>query len=1021
MMRSIRAKTAAKLLAGLLICCLFSLTAIGAPAGKTVGEFAYILEKPGEVSAAVYDEKGRLVRTLLRARKQEAGEHLLRWDGLDRHGRPRTGDHTVRVLRKPPLWAEFVMQIGVNPGSEPYHKWVGNHNGAASVAVDSTGMYVACQITEGPPVLLKQSLDGKKRLWTKYRGDVTYGRYQGGISLASDGDRLYMLQQNGFIQLIDAETGEYIGPGRPRRGNVPGNKRTAWDIMPPGKLRKGEGGKTLFPYRHGKTVAAVDLAVDNETIVVSYRDRDAVRWLESDGDMVVEVEVPAPNGIAVGRDNGVYVISEKRILRVWPGGESEAIVKGHLVAPRRLDVDRRTGDIYVVEGPPDNRVKRFSAEGDLKQTYGRKGGRREGPYVPTDFLGVTDIATDREGGFVVAEPYVGPRRVTHVSGEGGLVNEWYGGQPFFSWKTVDPGDPTSVWFQSGNGWVVRARLDYSEGSWEVVETHHIEAKADGLSHMLDTWSQFQVRHAGGDRHLMGESIPQVFRHADGRLIPLCAGGGGSRAEVVRIGELKGIQDPLKWWQTKWKNWRTREFGHYFWSDRNADGMPQAAEITVARNLKPGDINGVEPDGSLLVTREGGLYRLPLWEWPNGVPQFGMSDPADNLEKIGDIDPDRERTIGGRFGNVDEIGTNGKWDAHADADGNHYLISNFGPNHGVSWPGNSYGGRTRLTKWNSDGVREWSVGRHATVSNWALGKTPPGHLHQPTRINGDVRGTVIITDRVSHPGMAYTKDGLYAGSLLASRFDDGLPEWVYKWDGGNRSLMGHDCAHGGAITEHGGDVYWLSPAHQGAVVYRITGWEGWSRREGPIKIPTEPSQATGKGSGLRGEYYAGDQLEGKPVATQTDRAIWFGIPLRVKRRAGARRQWGRFGPDGRIRRHANATDWTEGPVEGLSAPFSVRWRGEVEAQLTEAFRFSTYAAGGVRLWVDGEKVISDWQGSQVQNVSEPINLIAGRKYAVRLEYRTTADYPAVSLNWDSSSQDRERIPPAYLYPETRAIE
>jgi hypothetical protein len=88
---------------------------------------------------------------------------------------------------------------------------------------------------------------------------------------------------------------------------------------------------------------------------------------------------------------------------------------------------------------------------------------------------------------------------------------------------------------------------------------------------------------------------------------------------------------------------------------------------------------------------------------------------------------------------------------------------------------------------------------------------------------------------------------------------------------------------------------------------------------------------------------------------------------------------------------------------------------VEAQLSEAFRFTAYAVGGARLWVDGEQVVSAWEGSQVQHVSNPVRLTAGERYAVRLEYRATSAYPALSLNWDSFTQERERIPTAYLYP------
>jgi hypothetical protein len=42
------------------------------------------LDKPGNVSAAVYDAQGSLVRELMHAAPMNAGKHSLIWDGLDR-------------------------------------------------------------------------------------------------------------------------------------------------------------------------------------------------------------------------------------------------------------------------------------------------------------------------------------------------------------------------------------------------------------------------------------------------------------------------------------------------------------------------------------------------------------------------------------------------------------------------------------------------------------------------------------------------------------------------------------------------------------------------------------------------------------------------------------------------------------------------------------------------------------------------------------------------------------------------
>ena len=53
------------------------------PAGLPI---SFTVEKPGHVSAAVYDAEGRLVRELLHAVPMSAGKQSLIWDGLDRDG-----------------------------------------------------------------------------------------------------------------------------------------------------------------------------------------------------------------------------------------------------------------------------------------------------------------------------------------------------------------------------------------------------------------------------------------------------------------------------------------------------------------------------------------------------------------------------------------------------------------------------------------------------------------------------------------------------------------------------------------------------------------------------------------------------------------------------------------------------------------------------------------------------------------------------------------------------------------------
>jgi hypothetical protein len=346
----------------------------------------------------------------------------------------------------------------------------------------------------------------------------------------------------------------------------------------------------------------------------------------------------------------------------------------------------------------------------------------------------------------------------------------------------------------------------------------------------------------------------------------------------------------------------------------------------------------------------------------------------------------------------------------DGDGDLYGFYMWGPDHYGAWPTSNYGGRNRLTKWDANGNVRWSVGRHvagrAGVNTDLNTEAPRGQLHDPSTIDGEVRDTIVVADRVEHTGMVYTKDGLYAGYLMEERADDGLPDRVYEWwwdlDADRSALLGHDCAQGGDIVEHDGEVYWFSPSSQGSVVYRIRGWDAWTRAETTVGIDDRPSHASGEGSGLAGAYHASADLSG-PAAEQVDDRVWFG-------------QTGEDTSnvlDGR----PPATDWSKGvgPLDDPDA-FGVRWTGEIEPELTEAYAFSTYARGGVRLWIGGEQVIHGWNESHWQREGPPVALVAGERYPVRLDYYTTSDRPAVSLNWEAFSRERERVPTAHLYPD-----
>ncbi len=110
-----------------------------------------------------------------------------------------------------------------------------------------------------------------------------------------------------------------------------------------------------------------------------------------------------------------------------------------------------------------------------------------------------------------------------------------------------------------------------------------------------------------------------------------------------------------------------------------------------------------------------------------------------------------------------------------------------------------------------------------------------------------------------------------------------------------------------------------------------------------------------GDGLRAEYFNTIDLTGV-ARTRTDKAIDFA--------------WG-----------FNA------PLTGFNNDgFSARWSGQLLAPVTGNYTFTTHSDDGVRVWVDGAKVIENRTvHDPAYNESSPVNLVAGRKYDIRIEY------------------------------------
>lgn len=137
------------------------------------------------------------------------------------------------------------------------------------------------------------------------------------------------------------------------------------------------------------------------------------------------------------------------------------------------------------------------------------------------------------------------------------------------------------------------------------------------------------------------------------------------------------------------------------------------------------------------------------------------------------------------------------------------------------------------------------------------------------------------------------------------------------------------------------------------------------------------------TGLKGDYYNNPNLAGSFALTRTDAAINF--------------DWGSNGP---------AT-----PIDPKT--FSVRWTGRVMPAHTERYTFYTQCSEGARLWVNGQLLVDNWKDGAAE-ASGSINLTAGVKYDLLMEYFEKKGNGVAKLLWASASTVKTIIPSQQLF-------
>jgi PA14 domain len=192
---------------------------------------------------------------------------------------------------------------------------------------------------------------------------------------------------------------------------------------------------------------------------------------------------------------------------------------------------------------------------------------------------------------------------------------------------------------------------------------------------------------------------------------------------------------------------------------------------------------------------------------------------------------------------------------------------------------------------------------------------------------------------------------------------------WEWLGTERISMASRVYVGLAVTSH-------NPARLCAAAF-----ERVSVAVPPASAPSTPK--IGTGDGLLGLYFE-DAAPTEPVLRRVDPNVNF--------------DWG-YGP----------------PAENIGKNhFRVRWEGELQAQFTEPYALHVVSDDRARLWINGELIIDEWSEHGEQMSTAVINLEAGNRYLVRLDYFENRGRALVRLLWSSPSTPQQVIPQTQLY-------
>lgn len=270
----------------------------------------------------------------------------------------------------------------------------------------------------------------------------------------------------------------------------------------------------------------------------------------------------------------------------------------------------------------------------------------------------------------------------------------------------------------------------------------------------------------------------------------------------------------------------------------------------------------------------------------------------------------------------------------------------------------------------------------------MGPYDPNHMTNPHGLAVDGRGRLWVTENDSQPKRVSVWNAR-TGALITAFY--GPPQY-----GGGGEMDPQNPR----LFYYGGMTLALDPKKGRGVPLNVLWRPDSATQPMPGGLPQTPFY-------INGRKYLTNCHDTNPTGGASIAALW-------------EERGGRAIP---VAAMGQAGDWNV--FDGLAPQtqnFSVRWSGVVTPTRSGDYTFSTLSDDGVRLTLNGRKLINNWAGhGATEDKGAPVHLDAGRAYPLVLEYFQAGGGGTIHLRWQNGTGAPVTVPSGALRPSAASKE